>query len=220
MNLPVSLTIRGRHAADDRGRAARVCRAGPAGEVVLDPTGVVKGWAVERAADHLGVSAESARDLIGRRVSAVLPRAFGVMAIDARDPLALTNPLRARKMVVHLLPAGTPLPADSGPYPFGSAVNNQRMVEIEVWEQRGPEASEEPAENVRIGSGRLRDLPPRPAGTPFEVSFLVSETGQLTVDGHEPESGAKIRFDLQIGGLDTAAVDTARASIARHRVSG
>jgi thiamine biosynthesis lipoprotein len=112
MNLPVSLAIRGRHAATDRARAAwarvmpelrevdavfstyrpdsfvsrlgrgeialddcppevaevlalgelaerqsrgafRVRRAGPAGEAVLDPTGVVKGWAVERAADHL-----------------------------------------------------------------------------------------------------------------------------------------------------------------------
>jgi hypothetical protein len=53
MNLPVSLTIRGPHAADDRARAAWVRRAGAAGEVVLDPTGVVKGWAVERAADHL-----------------------------------------------------------------------------------------------------------------------------------------------------------------------
>jgi thiamine biosynthesis lipoprotein len=112
MNLPVSLALRGRHAADDRARAAwaavmatlrevdpvfstwrpdshvarlgrgeitladcppeaaevlalgeqaeresqgafRVRRAGPGGEVVLDPTGVVKGWAVERAADHL-----------------------------------------------------------------------------------------------------------------------------------------------------------------------
>jgi FAD:protein FMN transferase len=33
--------------------AFRARRAGPAGEAVLDPTGVVKGWAVERAADHL-----------------------------------------------------------------------------------------------------------------------------------------------------------------------
>jgi FAD:protein FMN transferase len=112
MNLPVSLAIRGRHAADDQARAAwsavmatlrevdavfstwrpdshvsrlgrgevtlgdcppevaevlalgelaerqsqgafRIRRAGPGGGVVLDPTGVVKGWAVERAADHL-----------------------------------------------------------------------------------------------------------------------------------------------------------------------
>jgi thiamine biosynthesis lipoprotein len=112
MNLPVSLAVRGRHAADDHARAAwaqvmatlrevdavfstyrpdshvsrlgrgelahgdcppevaevlalgelaerqshgafRIRRAGPGGEAVLDPTGVVKGWAVERAADHL-----------------------------------------------------------------------------------------------------------------------------------------------------------------------
>jgi FAD:protein FMN transferase len=112
MNLPVSLAVRGRHADDDRGRAAwtevmatlrevdavfstwrpdshvsrlgrgeltpadcppqvaevlalgelaerqsegafRVRRTGPGGQAVLDPTGVVKGWAVERAADHL-----------------------------------------------------------------------------------------------------------------------------------------------------------------------
>jgi thiamine biosynthesis lipoprotein len=33
--------------------AFRVRRAGPDGEVVLDPTGVVKGWATERAAEDL-----------------------------------------------------------------------------------------------------------------------------------------------------------------------
>jgi len=33
--------------------AFRIRRAGPGGELVLDPTGVVKGWAVERAAGHL-----------------------------------------------------------------------------------------------------------------------------------------------------------------------
>jgi FAD:protein FMN transferase len=112
MNLPVSLALRGRHAADDQARAAwsavmatlrevdavfstwrpdshvsrlgrgeldledcppevaevlalgelaeqqsqgafQIRRARLGGGVVLDPTGVVKGWAVERAADHL-----------------------------------------------------------------------------------------------------------------------------------------------------------------------
>jgi thiamine biosynthesis lipoprotein len=33
--------------------AFRIRRARPGGELVLDPAGVVKGWAVERAADHL-----------------------------------------------------------------------------------------------------------------------------------------------------------------------
>ena len=43
----------GEQAERDSQGAFSVRRAGPGGEVVLDPTGVVKGWAVERAADHL-----------------------------------------------------------------------------------------------------------------------------------------------------------------------
>ncbi|HWO64069.1 MAG TPA: FAD:protein FMN transferase, partial [Umezawaea sp.] len=112
MGMPISLAVRGRHAADARARTAwadvmaslrwvdrvfstyraesfvsrlgrgevevadcppevaevlelgdlaeqrsggafRVRRAGADGEVVLDPSGVVKGWAVERASAHL-----------------------------------------------------------------------------------------------------------------------------------------------------------------------
>lgn len=175
---------------------------------------------VEQVADSIGVSADQARAMTGMHVAGVLPRAFGVMGVDSRDPLAMTNPVAARKLIIHLLHAGTSLPADSGPYPFAVAVDNQRMVDIEVWEQLGHELSDELSDNVRIGCGRLRDLPPRPAGSPFEVSFTVSETGRLTVDGREPQSGAQVRFDLQIGGMDAGAVDAARAHIARHQVSG
>ncbi|PPK71084.1 FAD:protein FMN transferase [Actinokineospora auranticolor] len=40
-------------AEHDSGGAFRVRRPGPDGESVLDPNGVVKGWAAERAAEHL-----------------------------------------------------------------------------------------------------------------------------------------------------------------------
>lgn len=33
----------------------------------------------------------------------------------------------------------------------------------------------------------------------------MSETGTLTVHAREPESGAEVRFDLQIGGMDDKA---------------
>lgn len=45
----------GEQAERDSQGAFSVRRAGSDGEVVLDPTGVVKGWAAERAADHLRV---------------------------------------------------------------------------------------------------------------------------------------------------------------------
>jgi thiamine biosynthesis lipoprotein len=148
MNLPVSLAIRGRHAADNRARVAwarvmaelrevdavfstyrldsvvsrlgrgeialeacppemaevlalgelaerqsrgafRVRRAGPAGEAVLDPTGVVKGWAVERAADHLRAleatdfCLSAGGDLVGRALEGE-PWRVGIE--DPHDP--------------------------------------------------------------------------------------------------------------------------------------
>jgi molecular chaperone DnaK len=171
-------------------------------------------------ADRMGITEEEAEAILHTRVATVVPRAFGVKATDPNDPVFETNPMAARQLIVHLLPANTPLPADTGPYPFGTAVRNQRMVEIEVWEQAGTEPSEELSDNRKVGRGRLRDLPPRPVGSPFEVTFLMSETGTLSVHAVEPDSRAEVRFELQIGGMTQQAVDTARSRIARHDVSG
>jgi molecular chaperone DnaK len=171
-------------------------------------------------ADRMGITEEEAQAMLSKRVATVVPRAFGVKATDPNDPVFETNPMAARQLIVHLLPANTPLPADTGPYPFGTAVRNQRMVEIEVWEQAGAVASEELVDNRKVGRGRLRDLPPRPVGSPFEVTFLMSETGTLSVHAIEPDSGAEVRFELEIGGMTQQAVDAARNRIARHDVSG
>lgn len=177
--------------------------------------------AAESAADHLGMSVEQVAAIAAKKVTTAVPRAFGVKATDPRDPLFKTDPLAARQMIVHLLRANTPLPADTGPYPFGIGFENQRMVEIEVWEQQGPVESDELVHNTLIGKGMMTGLPARkPVGTPFEVTFFMSETGTLTVHAVEPESGVDLTFDLQIGGMDQTAVDVARASIARHEVTG
>lgn len=154
-------------------------------------------------------------------VTTVVPRAFGVMAVDANDPDALTNPAAARKIIAHLLLANTPLPADTGPYTFHTTVANQRMVEIEIWEQSGPVESPELEHNTKVGKGMLRNLPPRlKAGSPFEITFFLSETGTLTVHAIEPGSGAELRFELRIGGMSQADVASARSDIAKHEVSG
>lgn len=172
------------------------------------------------AAGQLGISTEEVAAMMDTKVTTVVPRAFGVKATDPNDPVFATNPLAARQLIVHLLSANTSLPADTGPFPFATAVRNQRMVEIEVWEQNGSVQSEELADNTRVGKGLLRDLPARPMGSPFEVTFAMSATGTLSVHAVEPDSGAEVRFELQIGGMDEKAVDAARTRIARHEVSG
>ncbi|MEU4829448.1 Hsp70 family protein [Streptosporangium sp. NPDC023615] len=173
----------------------------------------------EDVADRLGITRAQAESMRSRRVTTVVPRGFGVKVLDHNDPLAHTDPLRARAYVVHLLPAGTALPADTGPVPFATAMDNQPAIDVEVWEQNGRESSEEVADNTLVGRGRLRDLPPRlPRGTPIHITFHMGETGFLTVHAVEPASAREVRFDLQIGGLDRADVERARTAVARHDI--
>ena len=201
--------------------AALFARIVQARQALPERNGAISRAAAENAADHLGMSVEQVAAIAAKKVTTVVPRAFGVKALDSRDPLFQTNPIAARKMIAHLLRANTTLPADTGPYPFGISVENQRMVEIEVWEQRGPVESDELTHNAVIGRGILTGLPPhKPVGYPVEVTFFMSETGTLTVQASDPDSGAELKFDLQIGGMDQAAVEAARTSIARHEVAG
>ncbi|MBB5153138.1 Hsp70 family protein [Saccharopolyspora phatthalungensis] len=172
------------------------------------------------AGQQLGISAADVDAMAKKRVATVVPRAFGVKALDPRDPLALTDPMRARQMVAHLLQANTELPADTGPYPFQTAIDNQRMAEIEVWEQAGPTPSDDPADNTKVGHAMLTGIPARPAGCRIEITFTMSETGALTVHAKELESGNDVRFELSIGGMDHKAVARARTDIAGHQVSG
>ena len=64
---------------------------------------------------------------------------------------------------------------------------------LEVWEQAGSVASEELEDNTLIGQALLSDLPPRRAGTPFQVVFRMTETGQLKVHAKEADSGLRSR---------------------------
>ncbi len=165
-------------------------------------------------------AATGLRRLAAARIAGVVPRAFGVLGIDGSDPAALTDPMRARRMVVHLLLANTELPADTGPYTFVTAIDNQRMVEIEVWEQAGPELSDDLAANRRVGKGMLRNLPANlPARSPVEVTFFMSETGRLTVHAKQ-QSGSDVRFELQIGDFDSKRLRETRQAIADYEVDG
>ncbi len=161
------------------------------------------------------------RGLAAARVTGVVPRAFGVLGVDGSDPLALTDPMRARRMVAHLLLANTALPADTGPYTFATSLDNQRMVQIEVWEQADPDLSEDLTANRKVGKGMLRNLPANlPARSPIEVTFYLSETGRLTVHAREPRSGSDVHFDLQIGDFDSTRLRQARETIADYEVRG
>jgi molecular chaperone DnaK len=176
--------------------------------------------ATRQVADRLGLSVEQVEELAAKKVSTVVPRAFGIKAIDGGDPRADADPDSAPSRIYHLLQANTPLPAQIEPETFYTLRDNQRNVLVEVWEQAGSVASDDLANNTHIGEGLLTDLPPRPRGTPFDVTFWMSETGLLKVHAIEKQSGREVRFEIQIGGLTDEAVREAGQAVARYAVSG
>ena len=172
--------------------------------------------AAQEVADQLGISAEQVKKMATRRVTSVVPRAFGLKVVDSTDSVFGTDPERAREYISPLLTANTPLPADTGPQIFCTVVDNQREVKLEVWEQAGSITSEELEHHSRVGQAVLRNLPPRPAGTPFEVVFHMTETGLLSVHGREADSGGEVRFEIQVGGLDETEMRQATSAVARY----
>jgi molecular chaperone DnaK len=189
---------------------------------------VVKGAALEasrlsaagtRAAGDRGAPATGISSAPSQKVATVVPRGFGIKVIDEHDPIFATKPHLARQFITHLLPANTPLPADSGPVAFMTGASNQPFVEVEVWEQKGGAYSEEVADNAIVGRGRLRVPPKLPMRSLIHVTFTMAETGTLTVSAREPTSGNELNLELQIGGMDETAVDAARTAVAQHRMS-
>lgn len=190
------------------------------GSLPEDGTAAQLDTAVRDLADQLNMPAEEVEAIRRKRVATVVPRAFGIKCVDTDDPLWKTDRARARRYISHLLTANTPLPADTEPTTFYTVEDNQRTVLLEVWEQAGSIASEEKEDNTHIGEGILRDLPPKPGGTPFDVVFHMTETGLLKVHGYEKESGSEVRFEIQIGGLDKTETQEAATKVAGYDVTG
>jgi molecular chaperone DnaK len=173
---------------------------------------------VQAVADQLGISVEQVEALAQKRVTSVVPRAFGLKIVDSEDPTSTADPAGGRSYITHLLTANTPLPADTGPLTFQTIHHNQRQAKLEVWEQAGSVASPELEHNMLIGEAVL-DLPPRPAGTPFEVVFHMTETGLLRVHGREADSGREVSFEIGVAGLDETRMQEAMSAAARYEVS-
>ena len=194
-------------------RRVKVALPGEEGEAVSPE-------AARKVADQLGISVRQVEEMAAKKVATVVPRAFGLKLVDTDDPVFATDPDRARDYIAHLLTANTELPADTGPQTFQTVSDNQTSVKLEVWEQAGSVASDDLAHNTHIGDGMLSDLPPRPAGAAFEVTFHMTETGLLKVHGREPGSRREVRFEIQIGGMDEAEVREATTAVGRYQVSG
>ena len=153
------------------------------------PDGETKAGRAEQVAAKTGMTVPEVEQLASKRVATVvlagLRRPQHRWQRSPRRVPTRSMPGRWWSTCCRPTPRCPPTPARTRSH---TAIDNQRMVQVEVWEQAGPVASADLADNRKVGQGLLSNLPPKlPAMSPIEVTFFMSETGKLSV--HAPRTG-------------------------------
>jgi molecular chaperone DnaK (HSP70) len=190
------------------------------GEAGVDAAASLSDAKVEQVMKQTGLTEAKVRQLANKKVTSVVPRAFGIKLMDLKpgeEPP--DDPDTARHKIDHLLEANRPLPASPDTQTFYTVYANQVAIKVEIWEQAGAVASEELADNQKIGDGIITGLPPLPKESPFEVTFKMNETGLLRVEAVELKTGKKLNMEIQTEGLAEAKVDEKRSVIAGYATS-
>lgn len=136
------------------------------------------------------------------KVTPVAPRGMGVLIDDSYDPAG------ERTFVEHLIHANDSLPATATTSGFGTILDNQETVRIQVFEQAGTVESPETDHNRRVLDGELTGLGTLPAGSVIEITMEVAIDGRLTVKAREPRSGKTLTLEAFVEGvIDSAESD-------------
>ena len=128
------------------------------------------------------------------QVTPVAPRAVGILVEDSFDPSG------QRSFVEHLVAANTPLPVEKTKE-FGTILDHQESVRVQVYEQAGPAPSPEAGHNRRVLDGELTEIGSLPAGSVIRITVRIAVDGRLTVIAHEPRSGRELQLEAYVEGV-------------------
>jgi molecular chaperone DnaK (HSP70) len=128
---------------------------------------------------------------------------------------------RSGDYVHFLIHANTALPA-AQPEVFGTRIENQEWVVIQIMEQAGQVESKLLTDNILLTSGEIGPLPPGlPAGSDVEVVFRLEEDGTLKVTAREPKSGKGLELKADVSSAMTKAeIERAKEILMEMKVSG
>ena len=156
-------------------------------------------------------AAQQSRGLsIGGDVDPVASRSIGVLVHDSFDPQG------SRSFVQHLLRANSRLPATATSRSFGTILDGQDTVRIQILEQAGTTESSEVGDNRLVLDGELKEIPYLSAGSVIELTLELSRDGRLSVTAREPLSGKELHLEAFMEGV----IDTAEAGRLSSLVSG
>lgn len=162
----------------------------------LDPKLVEPDLAVAKgAARYAARLGKTAGITAATGITPVAPRAMGVLVDDSHDPSG------QRTFVEHLVHANDELPITQTTAKFGTILDDQESVRIQVYEQAGSVASPETGHNRRVLDGELIGLSGLSAGSVIEITMDIAIDGRLTVRACEPTSGKSLTLEAFVEGV-------------------
>lgn len=132
-------------------------------------------------------------------ITPAAPRAIGVLIEDSYDPSG------ERTFIEHLIHANDSLPARKTSFGFGTILDSQESVRIQIFEQAGAVESMETVHNRRVLDGELTGLSSLPAGSVIEITIDIALDGRLTVGAREPISGRTLTLEAFVEGVIDSA---------------
>ncbi len=155
--------------------------------------------------DATRTEAPAEATLPGLIITDIATHPLGIIVLDAN----------LREQIVELIPEGSPLPTEKRGR-FAYAYDNMTAVRVQITEGHGNTRDEV----MVIGDVILDRLPPRPRGTPIDVTYRYNTDQILEVDIIDVETGASRSATISIkGSLSEEQIRTARASLERARVT-
>jgi molecular chaperone DnaK len=128
----------------------------------------------------------------GADVGAVLvditPHSLGIKCLEQPSPFSVGGYPFKFAPILH---RNTPLPTSQSE-PFCTVADNQREVEIEVYQGEDPD----PRRNHRIGRFRIEGLAQVPAGNPLVVQLDLNLDGMLKVSAREKATGLQKQITI------------------------
>ncbi|WP_026116964.1 Hsp70 family protein [Nocardiopsis valliformis] len=136
-------------------------------------------------------------------VTNVLSRGLGVRLVRRGD----------EPYVSFLVHANDAIPASSAPLPAVTSVDDQEYAGIALYEQGGERESEAVEDNRLLQEKQLPLPPSLPAGSPVEITLIVTAEGLARVTAHEPGSGQSIDVESQVSELSQEEVEQATKQV-------
>ncbi|WP_329108025.1 Hsp70 family protein [Micromonospora sp. NBC_01699] len=186
-----------------------------AGADSTPPSASERAERINTLAGLTGLAPEAIAQVSEKRITTVLPKAFGVRLVDASKPDYDESNPEASFYIAHMVHADDPLP--SGPHRLDALtlVDNQQAVEVVVYEQAGTVESPDLFANKPVdkGAGLISGLPRLPRHSPLLITMTVNEDGLLTVHAVEPGSGRDLTIEVRVSTLTEEEIPQLRAMV-------